>query len=145
MRFIAYLWIFDAPCIGEIRCPITVLRGFKINTRLWNYFSRQPLFSVSNIEIFLRRSVYVSFITCYIPLSFWTISLISGQSMALINTNARSSVRDVSLRILFSLNIIPLIVRGDDMWHRTVMRCVHFMIILVLKSSALPRFFSNTI
>lgn len=145
MRLIAYLWILEAPYIGEVKWLIMVLRGFKINTRLWNYFSREPLFSVSNADIFLRRRVWVSLITDYIPLSLLTISLISGQSRALTKTNARSRVRIVSLKILLILSIIPFRVKGEDIWHKTVIKWVHLMIILVLKSSALPRFFSKII
>lgn len=145
MRLIAYLWILEAPYIGEVKWLIIVFKGFKINTRLWNYFSRSPLFSVSKADIFLRRSVWVSLITYYIPLSFCTISLISGQSRALTNTNARSRVRIVSVKILFILSIIPFRVRGEDIWHKTVIKWVHLIIIFVLKSSALPRFFSKII
>lgn len=145
MRLIACRYILEAPYIGEVKWLITVFRGFKINTRLWNYFSRDPLFSVSSPEIFLRRSVWVSLITYYIPLSLWTICLISGQSRALTSTNARSRVLMVSLKILFILSMIPLRVRGEDIWHNTVIKWVHLMMILVLKSSALPRFFSKII
>jgi cytochrome c oxidase subunit IV len=145
MRLIACLWILEAPYIGDVRWLIIVFRGFKINTRLWNYFSSEPLFSVSRADIFFRRSVWVSLITDYIPVSLWTISLISGQSRALTKTNARSRVRIVSLKILFILSMIPFRVRGDDIWHKTVIKWVHLIIILVLKSSALPRFFSKMI